>query len=117
MGGEGRLVDMKAYVNGRLGGIETGACGAAGACDACFALRTYAFFFSLLSTYYEVLCAYGRVVRFMIIAVNYLRKKMRQILTSYLRAKATMYRYRGCFLLTASLRGPGTKKNRFLFGS
>ncbi len=29
MCGDGRLVDMKAYVNGRLGGIEAGACGAA----------------------------------------------------------------------------------------
>ncbi len=28
MCGDGRLVDMKAYVNGRLGGIEAGACGA-----------------------------------------------------------------------------------------
>ncbi len=27
MCGDGRLVDMKAYVNGRLGGIEAGACG------------------------------------------------------------------------------------------
>ena len=26
---------MKAYVNGRLGGIEAGACGAYGACGAC----------------------------------------------------------------------------------
>ena len=31
MCGDGRLVDMKAYVNGRLGGIEAGACGACGA--------------------------------------------------------------------------------------
>ncbi len=29
---------------------------------------------------------------------------------------ATMYRYRGCFLLTASLRGPGTKKTVFCLG-
>ena len=28
MCGDGRLVDMKAYVSGRLGGIEAGACGA-----------------------------------------------------------------------------------------
>ena len=37
MCGDGRLVDMKAYVNGRLGGIEAGACGAYGACSACSA--------------------------------------------------------------------------------
>ncbi len=34
MCGDGRLVDMKAYVNGRLGGIEAGACCACGACGA-----------------------------------------------------------------------------------
>ena len=56
MCGDGRLVDMKAYVSGRLGGIEAGACGAglrhracgaglrrlpapAGACGACGACR------------------------------------------------------------------------------
>ena len=45
MCGDGRLVDMKAYVNGRLGGIEAGACGAglrrrpAGACGAYRRLR------------------------------------------------------------------------------
>ncbi len=31
MCGDGRLVNMKAYVSGRLGGIEAGACGACGA--------------------------------------------------------------------------------------
>ena len=30
MCGDGRLVDIRAYVNGRLGGIEAGACGAYG---------------------------------------------------------------------------------------
>ncbi len=28
MCGDGRLVDIRAYMNGRLGGIEAGACGA-----------------------------------------------------------------------------------------
>ncbi len=37
MCGDGRLVDMKAYVNDRLGGIEAGACGAYGAYGACVA--------------------------------------------------------------------------------
>ena len=34
MCGDGRLVDMKAHVNGRLGGIEAGACGAYGPAPA-----------------------------------------------------------------------------------
>ncbi len=79
MCGDGQLVDMKAYVNGRLGGIEAGACGACGA-------RNY----NRLPPLFDV--------------------RRRTDFSYYITLQ-------GCSLLTASLRGPGTKKARFLFGS
>ena len=57
MCGDGRLVDMKAYVNGRLGGIEAGACGAygaygaCGACSACGASICFLFALSFFTLY------------------------------------------------------------------
>ena len=61
MCGDGRLVDMKAHVNGRLGGIEAGACGAYGAYGPAAAVRrltNISFFIILHSTYYSYVRSY-----------------------------------------------------------
>ena len=55
MCGDFRLVDMKAYVNGRLGGIEAGACGAYGAYGAAL-LSTYYLARTVVRTMYEFRC-------------------------------------------------------------
>ena len=52
MCGDGRLVDIRAYVDGWLGGIEAGACGAYGFAFAFNLIGASPFFLSLLSTYY-----------------------------------------------------------------
>ncbi len=68
MCGDGRLVDMKAYVNGRLGGIEAGAygaygaCGACGACSACSACGASICFLFALSFFTLYILYYVRSV-------------------------------------------------------
>jgi hypothetical protein len=72
MCGDGRLVDMKAYVSGRLGGIEAGATAPT---DSLHTIRTY-----------------GRTIYELRIAVNYLKKYLRHIsTTSYVRTGKCSY--------------------------
>ncbi len=97
MRGDGRLVNMKANVNGRLGGIEAGACGAYGAYGAAF-----------LSTFYNVHCTYVRV-RYGRTMYEFGCAKFQRTYVVPPRKARLLCKLQGVYLLTASLRGPGTK--------